>query len=450
MSGIAFQYGDKTIQEFVLLYGNGQLNLEPGFQRHSVWSVRDRQKLIQSILQNYPIPSIFLYERNHNGALVYDVIDGKQRLESLFMFVGAPGYGKRKFALRMRLPEEEGLGDWSWSHLKKKGHEHMVMAYKIQTAEVSGELSDIIDLFVRINSTGKALTSAEKRHAKYYTSAFLKTAGRLADRYEEYFLGSRILSKAQISRMKHVELVSELMASIANRGLINKKAALDRLIGGEELPPSRLQRTRDDVVRILNRLAKMFPEIKATRFANTADFYSLAMFIWEMERNKAILTDRRRNRLAADLLKSLSDGVDVVRGQQKRAKGARPDQRLFADYLLTVQGDTDSLATRQRREAILEKLLGGLFEKKDERRTFTAEQRRLIWNSEDKKRCKGCGTPLTWENFTLDHVKPYSKGGPTKISNAALLCRACNSKKGSRGLLRSAPTRGAAHRLYAP
>jgi hypothetical protein len=430
---ITFEYGDKTVQEFALLYKNGQLNLEPGFQRHSVWSVRDRQKLVLSILQNYPIPSVFLYERSDNGTLVYDVIDGKQRLESLFMYIGISGYSRDRFSLRARLGQhEDGYADWSWARLRKKGFEHVLMGYKIQTAEVSGDLSDIIDLFVRINSTGKALTSAEKRHARYYTSTFLKTSGRLADRLEAYFTGNRIISRTQVARMKHVELVSELMASVATGGLINKKTALDRIIGGQELPPAKLERARSEVGRVVNILRRMYPGMKSTRFANIADFYSLFMFTWKLDQGRCVLTNRKRNRLASDLLKSLSNGVDIVRDQQKKARGARPDQRMFADYLLTVQGDTDSLATRQRREAVLEKLLGGLFEKKDERRLFSAEQRRLIWNSEEKRRCRKCKRPLSWENYTLDHIKPYSLGGPTRLSNASLLCRSCNSRKGAR------------------
>jgi hypothetical protein len=61
---------------------HGNLNLDPGFQRQSVWNERDRAKLIESILRNYPLPAIFLYKRQEDGVLVYDVIDGKQRLES--------------------------------------------------------------------------------------------------------------------------------------------------------------------------------------------------------------------------------------------------------------------------------------------------------------------------------------------------------------------------------
>ena len=38
------EYGKRTINEMVLLYRNGQINLDPGFQRKSVWSLMDRRR----------------------------------------------------------------------------------------------------------------------------------------------------------------------------------------------------------------------------------------------------------------------------------------------------------------------------------------------------------------------------------------------------------------------
>lgn len=93
-----------TIQQFVNHFENGQLNLEPGFQRNSVWSHSDRAALIDSIFSNYPIPSIFLYKRQDtNGGLTYDVIDGKQRLESIFMFMGLGYFRRNRFSVRTKL-----------------------------------------------------------------------------------------------------------------------------------------------------------------------------------------------------------------------------------------------------------------------------------------------------------------------------------------------------------
>lgn len=56
----------------------------PGFQRHYVWDIRRASKLIESIVIGLPIPQIFLYEEDQNSFLV---IDGQQRLMSLYFFV---------------------------------------------------------------------------------------------------------------------------------------------------------------------------------------------------------------------------------------------------------------------------------------------------------------------------------------------------------------------------
>lgn len=77
----------KTVKDLENLFEDGLLNLEPGFQRQSVWTERDRAKLMDSILRNYPLPAIFLYRREDNGQIFYDVIDGKQRIESILMFM---------------------------------------------------------------------------------------------------------------------------------------------------------------------------------------------------------------------------------------------------------------------------------------------------------------------------------------------------------------------------
>lgn len=425
-----FDYGDKTIQEFVLLYQNNQLNLEPGFQRDSVWNPTDRKKLIDSLLQNYPIPSVFLYRQSEIGKLRYDVIDGKQRLETVLMFQGVGHFRRDRFAAKVKIGPDESAEEWDWKKLQKRGHENRLMGYKFQTVEITGDLADIINLFVRINSTGKRLTGAEKRHARFFSSDFLKQAARLAERKHDFFTENRILSAGQISRMKHIELVCELMASIQAKGLINKKTALDGVIGGHSFEPRTLRKTIQETIRILNLIKKMFPDIRTTRFSNSVDFYSLFVFLWEMDRDGWIMTDTRRNKQAQKLLVWLSNGVGIVRQQQRKAEGVNPDQRLFADYLLTVQGNTDSLPTRQSRADILKKVFGGLFEKKDDKRGFTIEQRRLVWHSDDRKRCPKCRDPLTWTNFTIDHIKPYALGGKSNLSNAALLCRECNSRKG--------------------
>lgn len=56
----------------------------PGFQRNFVWDLKRASKLIESVIIGLPVPQIFLYEESRNKFLV---IDGQQRLMSIFYFI---------------------------------------------------------------------------------------------------------------------------------------------------------------------------------------------------------------------------------------------------------------------------------------------------------------------------------------------------------------------------
>ncbi|HVZ41420.1 MAG TPA: DUF262 domain-containing protein [Candidatus Kapabacteria bacterium] len=430
LNQLKYEYGHKTVQDLVSLFERGQLNLEPGFQRDSVWQPSDRKKLIETIFMHYPIPSIFLYKQvDEQGRLVYDVIDGKQRLETILMFQGVRRFRGNRFSAAVQMDTDE-CEELDWRTVRRAGFEHRLMGYKIQTVEIEGDLSDIISLFVRINSTGKGLTSAEKRHARYFRSPWFLAAQRLARKHHDYF--ASLLTSAQISRMKHVELVCELLASVCNGGIIDKKKAVDKVIGGDLVDRRELENSARKLSRVLHLLQGILPEITTTRFANVVDFYSLYMLIYEFEADGLILTDRRRNAQAQVLLVEFAKRIDEVRIRMRNGEGVTLEDALYRDYLVTVQGNTDSLVTRRRRADILRGLLGGLFEVKDERRVFTREQRRLVWHTAETRRCCSCREALTWENFTIDHVIAHSRGGRTSQTNAALMCRSCNSRKGAR------------------
>jgi hypothetical protein len=419
----------KPVHDLVHLYNNKQLNLNPGFQRNSVWNLKDRTKLIESIIRNYPVPAIFLYRREENGKIVYDVIDGKQRLESILLFMGV--LRGNKFSVKTQLDDSLENIEFDWNYLKKKNKQSLIEGYRIYTIEVDGDLSDIIDLFVRINSTGKALTSAEKQHAKYYNSPFLKTAAVIAEKYKDYFARTGILSAGQISRMKHVELLCEIMLSIGSDDVINKKAALDKIMG-KGLTPTQIAKQKAKAVRVLNRISTMFSKLKEIRFRQLSDYYILAILIAKYEDEGLILTDKKRNKLAWDLLTEFSNGVDKAREKQKKVEGVDEADSIYREYLLTVTAATDEISQRRKRMTIVDNLIRNIFAVKDKQRGFTKEQRRIIWNSTAERVCQECGVALTWDDFTIDHIDPHSKGGRSSIANSSLMCRQHNSAKGNR------------------
>ena len=72
----------------------------------------------------------------------------------------------------------------------------------------------------------------------------------------------------------------------------------------------------------------------------------------------------------------------------------------------------------------------GLGEPKRSRPTFTPKEKDALHNQQGGQ-CNGCGQKFAVRNLTVDHIKPFSKGGGERLTNLQLLCGSCNSIKGN-------------------
>lgn len=148
------------------------IDFAPVYQRKShIWSVPNKQYLIDSILNGFDIPKIYLAdfsygvsELNEKG-LRYAVIDGKQRLNAIFDFMRG-SYPLAKDFQYMDDPTLEiagkGWPELSLNYPEIAGRlEHFKLAVM---AVVTDDAANIRQLFVRLN-TSKPLTGAELRNA---------------------------------------------------------------------------------------------------------------------------------------------------------------------------------------------------------------------------------------------------------------------------------------------
>ena len=83
----------QDVSWFLDLYNQGKLDLNPSYQRKSIWNTKDKEFFIDTVINNYPCPAVFLYKDiDENGCTTYRVIDGKQRLSAII------DYSLNKFA----------------------------------------------------------------------------------------------------------------------------------------------------------------------------------------------------------------------------------------------------------------------------------------------------------------------------------------------------------------
>lgn len=74
-----------SIGEIVSMYQEGDLVIDPEFQRLFRWEIGQKSKLIESLLLGIPLPSIFVFERADGK---WELIDGLQRVSTILEFMG--------------------------------------------------------------------------------------------------------------------------------------------------------------------------------------------------------------------------------------------------------------------------------------------------------------------------------------------------------------------------
>jgi len=162
---------DLKVDQFVVYVNDDKINLIPPFQRGHVWSMTTRRKLIENIVQGRPIPAIFLYREASGAKYEYNILDGKQRLESLLLFIGNERDGvqitniqKYFFDKKLRScsnfkislgKKKQGLKDMP-DDLFRDFQEYVIPTIEITLDEDHpSALDEMISLFVDINSYGE-------------------------------------------------------------------------------------------------------------------------------------------------------------------------------------------------------------------------------------------------------------------------------------------------------
>ncbi|KQV84556.1 DUF262 domain-containing protein [Rhizobacter sp. Root1221] len=161
-----------SIGEWVSMYEREELDIHPEFQRFYRWTTAQKAGLIESILLGIPLPPIFVSQRDDG---VWDVVDGLQRLSTIFQFMGLlrDDAGKRMEPLTLEgtkyLPGLRGIR-WDIEGDPKKSMPkelQLVMKRSKIAASIVLKESDEsakYDLFQRLNTGGSELSPQEVRN----------------------------------------------------------------------------------------------------------------------------------------------------------------------------------------------------------------------------------------------------------------------------------------------
>jgi len=160
-----------SIGELVNLYKDKELDIHPEFQRIYRWTDSQKSKLIESILLGIPLPSIFVAQREDG---VWDVVDGLQRLSTIFSFFGIYEDEKGEIMPALKLTSTEyipSLNGIYWSHPEEEYEipSELKRTFKREKIDIKiikkeSDENTKYDLFQRLNTGGTELSEQEVRN----------------------------------------------------------------------------------------------------------------------------------------------------------------------------------------------------------------------------------------------------------------------------------------------
>lgn len=208
----------------------------PPYQRESaIWSLDKQQLFIDSLLNGYDVPKIYLHDlRGRRPTKVYAIVDGKQRLTTIWDFLADRFPLASDFRVEKRnmpdLPADAVAprAGQRFSEFDRHWREVLRQTFLSVVLIRNATEEDIEDLFSRLNN-GEPLNAAEKRNAM--GGAMAKLVRTIARR--PFFTGRLHFTNA---RHHHYELATRLLlvesvpASIAEELPDIRSAALDAFV----------------------------------------------------------------------------------------------------------------------------------------------------------------------------------------------------------------------------
>ena len=209
---IATYPADYTLEVLYQKWRNEEIEI-PDFQRDFVWKQVQSSKLIESFLVGLPVPAVFLYNDRDNQK--YLVIDGQQRLKSIFYYFegyfGAKRRNRRKVFDLKGLHEESSYYGKTFDDLQDEDRRRLknavLRAFIVQQFDPEDHTT-IYHIFERLNTGGTLLANQEIRNCVYH-GRFSEFLGKM----NQLPVWRKILGKRDPDiRSKDIELLVRFFA----------------------------------------------------------------------------------------------------------------------------------------------------------------------------------------------------------------------------------------------
>ena len=312
--------------------------VDDSFQRKLVWTEKQKARLIETILINYPVPEVYLWEQGadaETGEVTYSIVDGQQRLTALQQFTS--NEWPLKVAYLDDDNKEEHYAGKYWKDLggedKKKIWEYI---FTVRTIPKSVTKEEIRAVFKRLNETDRSLNPQELRNA-VFNGEFITAAEEIAN--DHFWRKWGIFSEPQIRRMGDIEFASSLLIFLREGIVTDSPRSINAMFDSYNDIYENRNEDLDEIKTFLKFLDTVLEKNTALTkmFTKANNIYSLFC---------VYITNKKNNTPLKDKINKLNDFVIAYENEKEHP--------AIKAYTEGVSSRTRSKSSREKRFYALE------------------------------------------------------------------------------------------------
>jgi hypothetical protein len=414
---IVWQAKDFSIREFLSMRQDGELVLQPEYQRNYVASVQIASKLIESILLDVPIPVIYLAEEKDGS---YSVIDGQQRLTSFLSFLEGKFPNGDEFKLS-GLKVLSSLNRSKYDHLSKDD-QTKIKTTTIHSIIIKKESNEDIkfEIFERLNTGSTKLNEDEIRNT-VYRGNYIRL---LAELSENPILNKLVKKPNFKNRMIYRGIILRFLA-ISEKSYLNYKSSMKQFCNKElrdnrNLSTEKRTEYKNRFEHCIDLVNIVFGDTAFRRYMPGSESEPGK---WATNQINMALYDLQMVGFVHYSKNEILSNADLIR---EGLLNLMINDTKFQELIGFKTSDADNVKKRFKIYMnMLESIIG---DKTLQQRTFPYALKEQLFN--ENPYCQISNQRiLRIEDAEVDHIKPYSKGGKTEKENAQLVLRYFNRAK---------------------
>ncbi len=412
---IILEKADRSLSELHRWYKSGRLIVDPEWQRNYVWDDARASKLIESFLLDIPVPVIYL-AKDDKGK--YEVIDGLQRLTSVFNYLDNK-YRLQKLDL---LAEHKGK---LYSELPGE-LQNKLMDSPLRSFELSDGNGDIhFIVFERLNTGGIKLNDMEIRNCLYRGSlnSLIKELSKnqnFIKAVNQKNFNKRMQDRAFVLRFLAFYERTHLRCTLGLKRFLNEFLKTYR-----NAPEEKLDEYRKAFEKCMRGCLTVFGYNSFRLKSDIAKPGRYSYGEWSAKPNAAIFQVIATSFAKYDFGQITQKADAIYEGYLDLINS----DSVWVDRIRRATGESTRLKyTFETWNARLDEIMS-YSQAQDSKRGFSMNLKKEMFEADPT--CAICGNKIVLiDDSALDHDTSYWIGGKTVPENAKLCHRICNMKKG--------------------